>query len=345
MKNLLLLTLLLSCLAGRSQVISGIYLGKLSDDSLRKKQSFELALNEYRGKIYGYSYASFEKNDTFYYSIREIRARREGNQLIVEDDKMIVNNFPHVDKKVFRTSVIPLNPAEDTLRSFNGSFFTNKTKVFYSVKGEVEASRDGDSSRSALIGHLRELNILGNDRGGRTETAVAKTREEKKPKKEEQTEVKKVKVENDEVKIKTETAKIKTEKKPARADQPVPPTIPAVVLLPHTARQNRIQQTVEVRSDSIILSFYDNGVIDGDSISVYLNGDNIIAKTKLLSTATRKTVAVPVGDVELRLVAENLGELPPNTGLLVIRDGDQIYNVNFSADLQTNASIILRRKK
>ena len=284
------------------------------------------------------------KNDTFYYAIREIRARREGDQLIVEDDKMIANNFPQVDKKVFRTSVIPLNPAEDTLRAFNGSFATNKTKTFYAVKGEVDARRDGDSSRSALIGHLRELNILGNDRGGKSEAVAVKAKVEPKPKKEEIPGVEKIKVEGDEVKIKSETAKVKTEKKPGRGQEPMAAT-PAVVKTPHTQRTNRIQQTLEVRSDSILLSFYDNGVIDGDSISVYLNGEQIITKTKLLSTATRKMVAVPAGDVELRLVAENLGELPPNTGLLVIRDGDQVYNVNFSADLQTNASIILRRKK
>jgi len=40
-----------------------------------------------------------------------------------------------------------------------------------------------------------------------------------------------------------------------------------------------------------------------------------------------------------------LGTLPPNTGLLVIRDGDKTYQVNFTADMQTNASIILKRKK
>jgi hypothetical protein len=49
--------------------------------------------------------------------------------------------------------------------------------------------------------------------------------------------------------------------------------------------------------------------------------------------------------VELVLFAENLGTIPPNTGLLTIRDGDDIYQVRFSADLQKNATIVLRRKK
>ena len=50
-------------------------------------------------------------------------------------------------------------------------------------------------------------------------------------------------------------------------------------------------------------------------------------------------------DVQLLLVAENLGSLPPNTGLLVIRDGDNNYQLNFSADLQTNAAVTIRKKK
>ena len=49
--------------------------------------------------------------------------------------------------------------------------------------------------------------------------------------------------------------------------------------------------------------------------------------------------------VEIILVAENLGTLPPNTGLLVVKDGEQTYQVHFSADLQTNASIMFKRKK
>ena len=43
--------------------------------------------------------------------------------------------------------------------------------------------------------------------------------------------------------------------------------------------------------------------------------------------------------------AANLGTIPPNTGLLTVRDGDDIYQVRFSADLQKNASVIFRRKK
>jgi hypothetical protein len=47
----------------------------------------------------------------------------------------------------------------------------------------------------------------------------------------------------------------------------------------------------------------------------------------------------------LVLYAENLGKYPPNTGLLVVHDGEDTYQVRFSADLQQNASVVFRRKK
>jgi hypothetical protein len=71
-----------------------------------------------------------------------------------------------------------------------------------------------------------------------------------------------------------------------------------------------------------------------------------LEKQGLKASAVRKNILIPSGQNELTLVlfAENLGAYPPNTGLLVIRDGDKQYQLRFSADLKQNATIILRRK-
>jgi hypothetical protein len=78
-----------------------------------------------------------------------------------------------------------------------------------------------------------------------------------------------------------------------------------------------------------------------------MNGEAVVAKAKLLEAATKKTIRIPpaVDSVELLLVAETLGSIPPNTGLLVVQDGSARYEVRFSADLQTNAAIVFRKKK
>jgi hypothetical protein len=53
-----------------------------------------------------------------------------------------------------------------------------------------------------------------------------------------------------------------------------------------------------------------------------------------------------MGDsISVVMYAENLGSIPPNTGLLVIRDASRIYEIRFSGDLQKNSAIILVRKK
>jgi hypothetical protein len=47
----------------------------------------------------------------------------------------------------------------------------------------------------------------------------------------------------------------------------------------------------------------------------------------------------------LVLYADNLGLYPPNTGLLVVRDGDDIYNIRFSSDLQKSSGVVFRKKR
>jgi len=43
--------------------------------------------------------------------------------------------------------------------------------------------------------------------------------------------------------------------------------------------------------------------------------------------------------------AESLGLIPPNTGLLIIQDGENRYEVRFEGDLQRSSAVILRKKR
>jgi hypothetical protein len=112
-------------------------------------------------------------------------------------------------------------------------------------------------------------------------------------------------------------------------------------------RTTIVQQTVSFSSDSLQLSLYDNGEIDGDTVSVIMNGQLILAKQGLSTTAVKKTIYIPstLDNVELIMYAESLGSIPPNTGLLVVKDGKNLYEVRFSGDLQKNASIVFKRRK
>jgi hypothetical protein len=107
-------------------------------------------------------------------------------------------------------------------------------------------------------------------------------------------------------------------------------------------------QTVEITQDSLVLSLFDNGVVDGDTVSVLINGKVIWPRVGLLVKATNKTIYLTpdMGDsIFVVMYAENLGSIPPNTGLLVIRDGGIDHEIRFSGDLKKNSAIILKRIK
>jgi hypothetical protein len=112
-------------------------------------------------------------------------------------------------------------------------------------------------------------------------------------------------------------------------------------------RETEIIRTVLFRSDSLVISLYDNGEIDGDTVSLVLNGNIILSKQGLTDKAIRKTIATSeIGDsAKLVLYAENLGRIPPNSGLLILQDGNEQYQVSFSGDLQKNSAVILRRRR
>ncbi len=330
MKNLFFVLLLITALNTHAQNISGLYSGTLYNDTTKQTQTYELALSDYRGKITGYAYATFIVNDTFYYSIRKVKATKKESELVVEDGDMIANNFPVLpDKGVRRITRIPLDHLSegDTLGDFKGNWKTTATKTFYSLPGTMTMKRDNDSAHSSLMAHLTELKVIDQNKPAPAPTATAAKTETK------------IKVKEDEIKVKVE----KEKRKPTEAA-----TTTVAAVIPYQQRQQKLLHTLEVQSDSLILSFYDKGVVDGDIISVYLNGENIIANSKLLEVATKKTISLKAHTadaVELVLVAENLGSLPPNTGLLVVQDGSNKYEVRFSADLQTNAAIVFKKRK
>lgn len=112
-------------------------------------------------------------------------------------------------------------------------------------------------------------------------------------------------------------------------------------------RKTEFSQIVNFKSDSIEVALYDNGEIDGDTVSIYLNGQVEMSRQGLKASAIKKTIHITPGNEDFTLVlfAENLGKYPPNTGLLVVHDGDEVYNLRFSSDFQKNAGIIFRRSK
>jgi hypothetical protein len=112
-------------------------------------------------------------------------------------------------------------------------------------------------------------------------------------------------------------------------------------------RENVLANEITVSSDSLKVDFYDNGEVDGDSISIFYN-NQLIAFNRMLST---RSVHFDIGldttkEVnEITMFADNLGAIPPNTALMVVFDGKKRYEIRMASSLEKNATVRIRRKK
>jgi hypothetical protein len=128
--------------------------------------------------------------------------------------------------------------------------------------------------------------------------------------------------------------------------QPVVKVNPPPVKVPDVlkTRTNELVKAITVNSREVTVKLYDNGQIDGDTISVYLDKKMVIG-SKLL-TASPLTVKFTLDDEddvhELVMVAENLGSIPPNTSLMIVEAGTQRFDVRITSTEQKNAMVRFR---
>jgi hypothetical protein len=120
-----------------------------------------------------------------------------------------------------------------------------------------------------------------------------------------------------------------------------------VVSNQYKQREKVVAQELFVEGDSINVDFYDNGEVDGDSISVFLN-DKLIAFNRILTTRSVH-FDIPLDSTkeinEITMFADNLGSIPPNTALMIVDDGKKRYEVRITSTLEKSATIRLKKKK
>ena len=109
-------------------------------------------------------------------------------------------------------------------------------------------------------------------------------------------------------------------------------------------RKADVQKIIEVskaEKDSIQLAVYDNGEIDNDTISVYLN-DIPVLRNRMITDKPLSLYLSLDKDKQfqkIKMVAENLGSVPPNTAVMIITTKQKRYEVRLSSDLDKNAVV------
>ena len=126
-------------------------------------------------------------------------------------------------------------------------------------------------------------------------------------------------------------------------------TAPIIVDLKQQIFEKRIKiytQEIAVENDFIKIELYDNGQIDYDSVSIYLNNKLVLPETMLTHKAI--TIKIPLDKNlpfnELSMFADNVGLIPPNTAALILYDGTTRHEIMMSSDFNKTATIKLVHK-
>lgn len=116
-----------------------------------------------------------------------------------------------------------------------------------------------------------------------------------------------------------------------------PTIVPAVI----KDRQNEVIKTLVIHTSEVTLNIYDDGAIDNDTVSVYLDNRPVLMHKMLTDRPLVVTLHLDATDDyhEVVMVADNEGTIPPNTSLMIVKAGDKEYEVRITSTEQKNAVI------
>lgn len=129
---------------------------------------------------------------------------------------------------------------------------------------------------------------------------------------------------------------------------PATRTVEAVPLPPVLrTRATPLVKQIETGPGEIGIDLYDNGQVDGDTVSVYHNNQLIVSRARLSQKPIHFQIKVDAAhpEHELIMVAHNLGSIPPNTSLMIVTVGDNRYQVHISSSEQKNAKVVFSLKE
>jgi hypothetical protein len=345
MRLLLLLAILpLQILA---QDLTGIWTGLLQSNGINLP--YEIVVSNNNGKLTGYSLTIFNFDGIENVGIKTIRLKDNHGSILIEDEKLLYNNYISTSRRVKLFGEMLLR-VHDTVVTLIGNFRTRsldfREQNSTSFNGTITLQKLNKPQETKLISTLQEMDLY---------STLNFTPPEKRTEKKE--------IKKDIAAAPVKSPKPSRKKRPA-ADEPinkVSPTpqevaaaenkAPAVDTLIAAAelatRKTEVIQNVYFKSDSLVLKLYDHGVIDGDTVSVVLNGKVIAARQGLKGKPIISVIHMTpeLGDTLLLVMyAENLGTIPPNTGLLIVQDGDDRYEIRFEGTKQKSSAILLMRK-
>lgn len=141
----------------------------------------------------------------------------------------------------------------------------------------------------------------------------------------------------DEVVVEKESITTTTSTQNSIKNQPI--NLPWVLV----GRENKLVRKIITNSKNISVDLFDNGTIDNDTIIVYDNKQLLVNKKRLSYKAIHLefNFTENLREHEVIIVAHNMGTVPPNTALLLFKDGKNRQEYFITSTNKINAKLLI----
>ena len=146
-----------------------------------------------------------------------------------------------------------------------------------------------------------------------------------------------VETDTDEVIVENETISTTTVAQNSIRNQPI--NLPWVLV----GRENKLVKKIITNSKMISIDLFDNGTIDNDTIIVFDNKKLLVNKKRLSYKAIHLefNFTENIREHEVIIVAHNMGTVPPNTALLLFKDGKNRQEYFITSTNKINAKLLI----
>ncbi len=344
----------------KAQNFTGQWKGAFSDNSISfvgyggDKIEYVIELESSGRSVNGYSYTYFTDGGKKYYTICKVKGKinPDTKEVIVTEYVRTKYNTPKDFQNCFQTHRLTYFKNGEDSESLEGTWIPAPNQVGDCGYGKTMLTRRLLKRNVPFIDNtLRQKTIAKKDtpfKDLNSQKAASPPVVKVKP-------IQKGNATKDKIRDAGNPPIVKNEKvKPAETNKNItkevivvnPPVVKKddKIVLPSTKfekRTNTLVKKIEIEKETFSVDLYDNGDIDGDTVSVFYNGRLLLSHQRLSDKPLTINLTLDEGreENELTMYAENLGEIPPNTALMVVRDGDRRYETRITSDNQKNGTI------
>ncbi len=108
-------------------------------------------------------------------------------------------------------------------------------------------------------------------------------------------------------------------------------------------REVEVDRVLEVKNNTVRVRVWDNGIIDGDILTLFVNGEMILENYRVTRRKHETIVKLDKPTNFLILHAINLGSISPNTVAVSVDDGIEEQVVIMSSNLDKSGAIMIRQ--